>query len=77
MKKTIHHVIRAAKLGNFDVSKRVGSVNKATKLYEVVEKYFRFPSTHHRRFTELTWKTIFLELQKTNSNLLERKSQER
>ena len=70
MRKTIKHVIRAAELANFDVLDGIGSVDKATRLYEAVKKYFIFLSTHQRRFTDLTWKTIFLILQKNKFKLV-------
>ena len=54
MKKIMKHAIRAAELANSNISNGIGCVDKATRLYEAVKKYFSFPSTHHRRFTDLT-----------------------
>ena len=39
-------------------------------LYEVTESYFRFPAVHHRRLSDITWKTVFLLLQKNQFKLV-------
>ena len=66
------HVKRAAEFENFDFSEFSWSVEKSrpTRLYEGTESYFRFPAVHHRRFTDITWKTVFLLLQKNQFKLV-------
>ena len=70
MKTMMKHVKRAAEFENFDFSDLVWSVEKTTRLYEVTESYFRFPAVHHRRFTNITWKTVFNLLQKNKFKLV-------
>ena len=69
MKTMMKHVKRAAEFENFDFSHLSWLVEKTTRLYEVTESYFRFPAVHHRRFTDITWKTVFLLLQKNQFKL--------
>ena len=70
MKNMMKHVKRAAELENFDYSDLGWSVEKATRLYKTTNKYFRFPATHYRRFTDLSWKTVYLLLQKNKMKLV-------
>ena len=70
MKTMMKHVKRAAELVNFDFTDLRWSVEKTTRLYEATENYFRFPAVHHRRFTDITWKTVFLLLQKNKFKLV-------
>ena len=70
MKTMMKHVKRVAEFENFDFSDLGWSVEKTTRLYEATESYFRFPAVHHRRFTDITWKTVFLILQKNKFKLV-------
>jgi len=70
MKTMMKHVKRAAEFENFDFSDLGWSVKKTTRLYEATESYFRCPAVHHRRFTDITCKTVFLLLQKNKFKLV-------
>mmetsp|Transcript_13416 Transcript_13416/g.25178 ORF Transcript_13416/g.25178 Transcript_13416/m.25178 type:complete len:191 (-) Transcript_13416:95-667(-) len=69
MKRMVDEVwCRAAAYVNF--TSLEGGVDtspaKATRLYEAVEHLFKFPAGRHntRRFSAMTWKTLYLDLQK-------------
>jgi hypothetical protein len=66
MKRMIDEVCRAAGYVNFSLEGGVDSPAKATRLYEAVEHLFKFPAGRHntRRFSAMTWKTLYLDLQR-------------
>ena len=53
---------------NFSLEGGVDSPVKATRLYEVVVYLFEFPAGWHntRGFSVMTWKTLFLDLQRND-----------
>lgn len=67
-RRRIDEVCRAAAYMNFSLEGGVDSPVKATRLYEVVVYLFEFPAGRHntRRFSVMTWKTIFLDLQRND-----------
>lgn len=70
MKRLMNEVTRAIGYVNFDLgpSGRIDSPEKATRLYESISYLFQFPSNNQiiRRFSAMTWKTVFLDLQKNS-----------
>jgi hypothetical protein len=68
LKRMINKVCRAASYVNFfSLDGGVDSpTNKATRLYGAVEHLFKFPAGRHntRRFSAMTWKTLYLDLQR-------------
>jgi len=67
-RRRIDEVCRAAAYMNFSIEGGVDSPDKATMLYEVVLYLFDFPAGRHnaRRFSVMTWKTLFLDLQRND-----------
>jgi len=66
MKKMVSHVLRAATHVRFDLGTNgVDSLDKATRLYEAIIHLFQYGGTKNtRRYTAMTWKTVYLDLQK-------------
>jgi hypothetical protein len=66
--RMIDEVCRAATYVNFSLNGGVDSPAKATWLYGAVEHLFKFPAGRHntRRFSVMTWKTLYLDLQTRN-----------
>lgn len=67
-RRMIDEVCRAAAYVNFSLDGGVDSPAKATWLYGAVEHLFQFPAGRHntRRFSVMTWKTLYLDLQTRN-----------
>jgi hypothetical protein len=65
MRRMIQEVCRAAVYVNFNLGSGVDSPAKATRLYEAVEHLFKFSGGNNtRRFSAMTWKMLFLDLQR-------------